>query len=377
MDTSEIDAKVLESLQGTTLACSALKPISGGTVNWNYHATLVKPLENGFTEVLVKHGERHMKTRPEFKLEFLRCQIESECYKSLTHRPFTGGTGATDSFSFTVRTPEFIHFDEENLNQFLEYLPQGTTLKSYLFGDHHLTSSGPESSVSLEPQFQQLGKAIGTWLTRFVKWAAKQAELRQTVAKNAEAQRIRHWVSFLWLHDRIKEYPAILGDVKGVLEEVEQAVAAELRDERKLQVIHGDLAIGNIVLPDAPLRQHDNIPVFIVDWEMAELGVPTTDLGHVVVDLYALWMYKSIKPALWIMQGLVNAYGEVTEESAFRTALYIGSHLICLITVSDWLPADQVEEVVRHGRDIVVHAWKKDRSWFEKGELRCLFHQIA
>lgn len=38
---------------------------------------------------------------------------------------------------------------------------------------------------------------------------------------------------------------------------------------------------------------------------------------------------------------------------------------------------EKVVEVAGVGRDIIVHAWKRDRSWFEDGELRGLFRPKA
>jgi hypothetical protein len=72
-DTIDIDAKVQKSLEGTPFASSSLKKLSGGSVNWIYHAKLAKPLEDGTLEVAVKHGERHMATKPDFELDLLRC----------------------------------------------------------------------------------------------------------------------------------------------------------------------------------------------------------------------------------------------------------------------------------------------------------------
>jgi len=72
-DSSIIDSKVQKSLEGTLFASSNLKKLEGGSVNWIYHAPLDKPLEDGTTEVAVKHGEPYMATKPEFELNFVRC----------------------------------------------------------------------------------------------------------------------------------------------------------------------------------------------------------------------------------------------------------------------------------------------------------------
>jgi hypothetical protein len=72
-DFSEIDAKVQESLQDTAFEASNLDRLSGGSVNWIYAASLLQPLEDGTMEVVVKHGETHMASKPDMELNLLRC----------------------------------------------------------------------------------------------------------------------------------------------------------------------------------------------------------------------------------------------------------------------------------------------------------------
>ena len=69
----EVMTKVAKTLENTPFASSSLKQLSGGTANFIYRATLVTPLEDGTTEVLVKHGEDYIKDNPKFKLTLQRC----------------------------------------------------------------------------------------------------------------------------------------------------------------------------------------------------------------------------------------------------------------------------------------------------------------
>jgi hypothetical protein len=93
-----------------------------------------------------------------------------------------------------------------------------------------------------------------------------------------------------------------------------------------------------------------------------------------IAEMYALWLYKSLKQGLWMMQGFTKGFGKDDEASAFRTAQQVGTHLLCVTTDDpSWGPPEEAEHVVRIGRDIIVHAWKKDRAWFENSELKCLF----
>jgi hypothetical protein len=166
-------------------------------------------------------------------------RIEVDCLKSQSNRPFTGRTDPTDAYSFTVRTPKFFHFDEDNTNQFKEYMPNGIDLKNYIL--QHYPAPTPES---LRAQCQQLGKAIGRWLKSFTEWNSQQPDLRRIATENKDVQQIKHMLNYLWLYDRIKEYPAILEDVKDVLEQVEKAVDAERQNDSKLHFIHGDFWTG-------------------------------------------------------------------------------------------------------------------------------------
>lgn len=150
-----------------------------------------------------------------------------------------GETILEDSLSITVRTPKYFGYYEESANQLMEFMPKGINLKDYM-----LKYYDTPTSKLLEPEAREIGKNMGSWLKGFTSWSASQVELKSMARSNVEGQFFRHMVSFAWLKDRADQYPAILGDAKQVLAEVEQAVAAELKDIDKLQPIHGDFWTG-------------------------------------------------------------------------------------------------------------------------------------
>lgn len=117
--------------------------------------------------------------------------------------------------------------------------------------------------------------------------------------------------------------------------------------------------------------------MLIIDWEMAHLGVPNLDFGEMIAELYTIWLYRRIPAALWIMEEFVSAYSEVSQEHAFRTAIQVGAHIVCITSIVGWGTPKEVEKAVVAGRDIIVHAWEKDRSWFEKSDLACIFRQAS
>ena len=69
----EICARVRDELSGTDFDCSDLTPLSGGNANYVFRCRLAKPLEDGTSEVLVKHGEGYASGNLTFTLPTSRC----------------------------------------------------------------------------------------------------------------------------------------------------------------------------------------------------------------------------------------------------------------------------------------------------------------
>ncbi|KAI8954624.1 kinase-like domain-containing protein [Xylaria longipes] len=365
----EIKSKVLADLEQTPYAAASLQVLSGGTANFIYHASLKKPLADGTSDVLIKHSEDYIANSPNFKLTLFRCRIEEECLRALSRFPIEGKAESQGGINFTVRAPKFYHFDEESNTQIQEILRSGKDLKTYA-----LKSYSADTHGAVRPQCVQLGRALGKWLRNFHNWSATQADLRKTVAGNTDLQQLKHFINYSWLLDRVGQFPAILSEAKEVFEKVKDMAAKELEDEGRLAVIHGDFWTGNVLLPDSPIQKGDDITMFVIDWEMSQIGVPNLDLGQMIAELYELKLYKNITAGLWMVQGFVQGYGAVSDDFAFRTAIQVGAHLISFGTsVQGWGTQEQVEMVARTGRDIIVHAWQKDRQWFQGSDLACLF----
>lgn len=69
----EIEDAVRKELEGTEYVVSSLTPLSGGTTNFIYRATLQKSLPDGISEIVLKHGEPYVSRSPNFKLKMVRC----------------------------------------------------------------------------------------------------------------------------------------------------------------------------------------------------------------------------------------------------------------------------------------------------------------
>jgi hypothetical protein len=130
----------------------------------------------------------------------------------------------------------------------------------------------------------------------------------------------------------------------------------------------------SIVLSNKPIKEGSEISVFVVDWELAQLGVKGMDLGQMLAEMYLLWLYKKIDAGLWLIEGFAEGLGQQTQALMFRVAIQIGCHLVCFGSVTpNWGTPEQNKDVARTGRDIIVNAMKGNRSWFEESTLSCLF----
>lgn len=157
-------------------------------------------------------------------------QVEDKCLKALAS--FT----PTQSH---VRTPKYLAFDKAETTQIQEYLPESLSLKEYV-----LKHCCPLTPASLEPQYRQLGVALGRWLRNFHDWSTGQAQLRHNVMANKEMQQMKHMINFDWLLDRVSQFPTVLGGAESIFNKVKDMALAELEDEEALQVVHGDFWTG-------------------------------------------------------------------------------------------------------------------------------------
>ncbi|KAK4250571.1 kinase-like domain-containing protein [Corynascus novoguineensis] len=359
---AKFSKEVLQELSNTEYACSDLKPLSGGTANFIFKGTLNKALADGTNEVTVKHGEDYVALIPGFQIPTTRCRAEIECLKAVSGLAPTKG-------SYAVRVPKFYYFNPDTNTQIQEYLPQALSLKDYAL--KYFSSPDP----SRKQLCLELGRSLGVWLRDFHRWAAlpEQAKFRDGLRSNEPMQKIKHMANYQRLVGTVANFPAILGEAQETFEKIKDATAAEL-DRPDLQIIHGDFWTGNALLSDRPLGEADQLPVFIVDWEMCQFSLPPLDLGQMIAELYQLSLFKDIDEGKWLIEGFTAGYGSVNDEFAFRTALHVGTHLIAFGSqVPGWGSETQVQHVVGLGKDIILRAWNKDRSWFEGGDLACLF----
>ncbi|KAJ6031053.1 kinase-like domain-containing protein [Penicillium herquei] len=362
----EIQEKLKDRLRGTQYESSHLEPLPGGSSNFVYRMTLSKPLPDSAT-LIIKHSEAHMAVAPENKLNMSRLQIESTCLTFLAS--FNLQTSIDSTPRYAVRVPRLYLCDEENGDQLIEDLPGAINLKQYFLKDF------PSNTQNLsQPDLHILGKALGQYIQAFHLNAQNDFQIRDLVKQNQRMQDIRHMTNYDWLLQQIEKYPDILEDSRGIFQEVKEMAVRELQNPETLVPIHGDYWPGNILLKEGSLQARNEVDIFVVDWEMAQLGPPAIDHGEMVGEMYALWFYRKIDAGLWMIQGYADGLGNQTEDQAWRIVLQIGVHLLTFgVIAPNWGTPDQVKDLARVGKEIVVNSWKKDRSWVEGTELACFF----
>lgn len=252
----------------------------------------------------------------------------------------------------------------------MEDLDKSSDLKTWLLS--------PAGMLVDKPAAKAIGHALGSWLGSFHAWASQddQIALRNKLAENKSMQQLKYAINYDQLINMIDKYPHILEEGRSVFEKVRAHAAEEISTHTSNSgnnvddgwgPIHGDFWTGNILVsPD----QHN---LFIIDWEMTQLGMRALDLGQVLAELYEIKQFRNNDAGIWTMEGLVEKYPLLGEEQAFRVAVHMGVHLVCWSGVPGWATASQVEDVIQMGRNIIEKAWERDREWFEKDERLSFF----
>ncbi|TEA03238.1 4-hydroxytryptamine kinase [Colletotrichum sidae] len=378
LEANRID--VFQCLKNTVYAAASIEPLAGGQANFTYHVRLEQALchrddaTTAITDVLVKRGAPYMAKHPQNGLTTDRCDVEVVCMKEL--ESLQEQWVASNATRFIVRTPKCLFYEAETKTQVHEYIPRVLDLRTYSLKLFRL-----QTTASLRPQCRELGKALAGYIARFHSLGAippgngaeskGRSDIWSAVTQSDDMQKLKHMINYDWLLDRVDQFPEVLQDAREVFVQVKQRALDELeRGSKNLTVIHGDFYPQNILLQAEPLSVGCLTPLYVVDWENAQLGLPAMDHGGMMGEMYVLWLCHGIEAGLWMMQGYAKGLATLPEETKWRVAVQIGVHILSFWTFGREGP---VGEFARQGRDIVANAWGKNRAWFETSELSCLF----
>ncbi|KAF9771789.1 hypothetical protein IL306_010535 [Fusarium sp. DS 682] len=245
----QVRQKISAWLNTTPYAASSLEPLTGGQTNFTYRAQLIRPQEDGTTEVVVKHGEPYMARYPANAVALNRCykDVEAEILSVLVTNELQ--VGQYGSVSFAIKTTKAYLYDAETKTLVLEYLTNVTDLKTYF--SNHFPSLTPES---LRESVKDLGNALAKYVIEFhdatrkavqdslnMKHAERSPAFNTVIHSSDEMQKLKHWINYDWMMDRINQFPSILAEAKDTFQLVKNMALEELSNQSAdLTLIHGD-----------------------------------------------------------------------------------------------------------------------------------------
>lgn len=128
----------------------------------------------------------------------------------------------------------------------------------------------------------------------------------------------------------------------------------------------------------------------IIDWEFAQLGHPSCDVGQMLAELYLLVFFAKSSGAKECMEGFIDVYKERNEamdsQMQYRIAIQMGAHFLGITSrMSEWTEGMEdgskaMETLVQFGADLVTHGWSglnnphaEEDQWFRFGPLYAVF----
>jgi hypothetical protein len=95
-------------------------------------------------------------------------------------------------------------------------------------------------------------------------------------------------------------------------------------------------------------------------------------------DLYERKLFSNIDIVMPVMQSVIEGYGELSDDLAFRAAIHAGVHLVGWYirrprTGPLMAPPEVIVAGLTVGRDFILRGWEKDRKFFESSVLGSLF----
>ncbi|KAK3384139.1 kinase-like domain-containing protein [Lasiosphaeria ovina] len=371
-----IAKQLLEELSKTPYACSSLsEALATKQGNYVYRGVLAQPVCRPGSapagSVIIKHCTNTATPYQPFE--------ESLLQSLAAFSPSTTGTAV-------VGVPRLYLFNRLANIQVLEDLTDTAWLRAALF-------SSTAETLLAQSSHAAIGRALGAWLRSFHAWSAApaQAALRAHMWQHDPARKAKHDFTFGTLLAVLQNFPHLLRGHESTIRAVQDSAASALEKpstgdgdgDDGWGLVHGDLWSGNILLPksgwrEAPRPDAPPNRVFVIDWEFAQFGHRSCDLGQLVGDLLERSVYDSRGTGVAAMQGVIEGYGGVSDDMAFRTAVYVGVHLVSWYSRRQLkgprvVAPDVIAAGLAIGRNFVVKGWERDRAFFEGGALAPLF----
>ncbi|KAF9885551.1 hypothetical protein FE257_012757 [Aspergillus nanangensis] len=345
---SNIEADIIEALSRTRYACSTIKRLSGGYVNFTYRGTILCPLSDGSTSVIVKHGEEYSTELRGFSASTIRCEAE----QSIIRRVNQIWLQNVIYDSLSIRIPRLYHFFPQSNTQIMEDITESKTLHG---GLQFLSA----------PTAASIGQSLGAWIASFHSWARSHTDpsFSSVLGNNGELyeKQVRRMcinLSSECENKRVVEY------YRDRLLEI---------DKEDVGVVHGDFTSRNVLVQNSHGRAKRPISLAIVDWEACHLGNQSRDIATFIGSLYMEHHFHGIEVARSMLQGFVQGYGPLREDLAFRVVVHTGMYFFLWKIYGDGKQTEkQVRELLQLAQDLLVKGCEKDREGITQSFLGCL-----
>ncbi|KAH8645398.1 kinase-like domain-containing protein [Xylariales sp. PMI_506] len=377
-DKDAITAHVLQQLSQTQYACSTLDLLGSRDENSVYRGVLTQPITTaaGATEasIIVKHSTDFAVIDRDLPLE--------QVFTASVMNAIAEFSAPTATETTIIKAPRLYLFNREANIQVLEDFTETKGFKLTLFSPNAAELLPPSSPAAI-------GHQLGSWLRSFHTWASApdRAALRAQIGQSEPFRKLKYQYTFDGFLKVLSNYPELLEGHEKVLESIQDAAAKEFEKlptegDENWGLIHGDFWSGNILIQTTPwkepLQSGGPNKLFIIDWEFAQFGHRSYDLGQLIGDLYERKLFNSSDITVPVLEGVIAGYGELSDEMAFRTAIYVGVHLCGWYNRrprrGPWVPAEEaIQPGLKVGRDFILKGWERDRAFFESTILAGLF----
>lgn len=238
--------QILDELAHTPYACSTLTKLSGGTANFLYRGTLLKPLEGdadtkAAQTVVIKRSTNFVAVNRNFPLDVTRCIFEESMLYALDGLHYTITTPSGPS---VVTAPRLYMFYRDTYTQIHEDFPCTTDLTTIL-------QSANVDQILPESNRRSVGYAMGSWLRFFHNWTSEsaQATLRGIVGPNKGMRQLKCLITYDSFIEILERHPETIEGYRETLEAVRNTMKYEFErpptegDEIR-GLIHGDFWAG-------------------------------------------------------------------------------------------------------------------------------------
>lgn len=338
-DVGTVDG-LLSYLQHTSFAADAATPLSGGYGNFVFRIKLKVPY-NGHHTLIVKHAKPYLPGNEAFKLAVSRqVRLVSSSQSLMPTKPQDFEVGALRRVSeqlptsASVTVPAVHLFDEATHVIIIDDAGESSTPLLKLMLDGTLSTS----------LAQEIGHALGEFLSRLHSWGLQDDDARSWVSANAFARQIAAWATYGRLVDTVEGKDPIT-ELQNPPLDLDEATLNTIREIASIYsktiatsqetFTMGDFWPGNLLVRTREGEDNGSPRlerIYVIDWEMSKAGLAGMDVGQFCGDVRVLLQFcPEARPAAKLLiEAFAHAYDAGCKgiNWAGIATTHIGAHMV-------------------------------------------------